>query len=149
MFYILNKALGKRRGHSFFSTIFSSPRHVPCALLLYVERFRLFHLRNKTWSSCLHNLVKTEAKVWENSRGVQWKPETQSRVFTCSRILTNFTRWGFHQAMKAQITCFTSFIKLLFFVLTKRKTTYEAHIIIFYLASFITLKKPEWAKRLH
>ena len=35
---------------------------------------------------------------------------------------------GFHQAMKALITCFISFIKLLFSVLTKRKTLYEARM---------------------
>ena len=50
----------------------------------------------------LHSLVKTEANVWENSRADQWKPEMQSRVFTCSRILTNFA------------------------VLTMRKTIYKA-----------------------
>ena len=32
---------------------------------------------------------------------------------------------GFHQAMEARTTCFISFIKLLFSVLTKRKTIYE------------------------
>ena len=35
---------------------------------------------------------------------------------------------GFHQAMKAQTTCFISFIKL-FSVLTKRKTIYKAHTV--------------------
>ena len=34
--------------------------------------------------------MKTEANVWENSKADQWKPKTQLRVFTCSRILTNF-----------------------------------------------------------
>ena len=29
------------------------------------------HLRNKTWSPCLHSLVKTEANVWENLRADQ------------------------------------------------------------------------------
>ena len=50
------------------------------------------HLRNKTCFPCLHSLVKTEANVWENLRADQWKPEMQSRVFTCSRILTNFAK---------------------------------------------------------
>ena len=45
------------------------------------------HLRNKTCSPCLHNLVKTDANFWENSRADYWKPETQLRVFTRSRIL--------------------------------------------------------------
>ena len=35
---------------------------------------------------------------------------------------------GFHQDMKARITCFISFVKLLFSVLTKRKMIYEAHM---------------------
>ena len=48
------------------------------------------YLRNKTCFLCLHGLVKAEANVWENSRADQWKPETQPRVFTCSRIPTNF-----------------------------------------------------------
>ena len=47
--------------------------------------------------------------------------------FTCSRILTN-VRLSFHQAMKALITCFISLIKLLFSVLRKRKTIYEARM---------------------
>ena len=34
----------------------------------------------------------------------------------------------FHQAMMAQITCFISLRKLLFSVLTQRKTIYEARI---------------------
>ena len=34
---------------------------------------------------------------------------------------------GFKQAMEARTTCFISVIKLLFSVLTKRKTIYEAH----------------------
>ena len=35
---------------------------------------------------------------------------------------------AFQQAMEALITCFISFIKLLFSVLTKRKTLYEARM---------------------
>ena len=35
---------------------------------------------------------------------------------------------GFHQAMRARKTCFISFIKLIFFVVTKRKTIYEARM---------------------
>ena len=36
---------------------------------------------------------------------------------------------GFQQAMEARTTCFISFIKLLFSLLTKRKTIYEAHTV--------------------
>ena len=43
--------------------------------------------------------------------------------------------WGFHQAIKARITCFIYFIKLLFSVLTKRKMIYKA--CIYTLISFI------------
>ena len=53
------------------------------------QAFTICHLRNKTFSPCLHSLVKSEANVWENSRADQWKPEMQSRVFTCSRACTN------------------------------------------------------------
>ena len=48
------------------------------------------YLRNETCFPSLHSLVKTDANIWENLRADQWKPEMQSRVFTCSRILTNF-----------------------------------------------------------
>ena len=59
---------------------------------------------------CLHSLVKTEANDWEISRADQW-----------GHLLE-----GFQQAMEIRTTCFSSFIKLLFSVLTKRKTIYEA-----------------------
>ena len=36
---------------------------------------------------------------------------------------------GFQQAMEARTTCFISFIKLLFSVLTKRKTIYEERAV--------------------
>ena len=36
---------------------------------------------------------------------------------------------GFHQVMEARRTCFISFIKLLFSVLTKRKTILEARTV--------------------
>ena len=36
---------------------------------------------------------------------------------------------GFQQAMEAQTTCFISFIKLLFSILTKRKMVYEGHTV--------------------
>ena len=36
---------------------------------------------------------------------------------------------GFHQAMEARTTCFISFIKLLFSLLTKRKTIYKARTV--------------------
>ena len=48
------------------------------------------NLLNITRFPCLHYLVKTKASVWENSRADQWKPERQSKVSTCSRIITNF-----------------------------------------------------------
>ena len=54
-------------------------------------------------------------------------------LLICSRILPN-VRLGFHQAMKARRTCFISFIKLLFSVLTKRKTMYEALMILKFLS---------------
>ena len=57
--------------------------------------------------------------VWENSR--------KQISFTCSRILTNFAA-VFHQAMKAQITCFISLIKLLF-RLTKEKDDIQSAYI--------------------
>ena len=89
-----------------------------------IGQCREFLLRNKTCFLCLHSLVKTEANVWENSRADQWKPETQSK-FSPAREFSNFAR-GFQQDMEAWKTCFISFIKLLFSVLTKRKTIYEA-----------------------
>ena len=71
------------------------------------------HLRNKTCFPCLHSLVKTEANVWENSRA-----ENSHKL--CR---------GFQQAMEALTTCFISFIKLLFSLLTKRKTIYEERAV--------------------
>ena len=91
--------------------------------------FKKLYLRNKTCFPCLHNLVKTEVNVWENSRADQWKPETQSRVFTSSRIRTNFAEFFNRLWIEARTTCFISFIKLLFSVLTKRKTMYEARTV--------------------
>ena len=38
---------------------------------------------------------------------------------------------SFQQAMEAQTTCFISFIKLLFSLLTKRKTIYKARMYFF------------------
>ena len=83
------------------------------------------YLRNKICFPCLHSLVKTEANVWENSRA--------------DNILDNSVKLfrGFYQAMKARITCFISFIELLFFVLTKRKTIYEA--CMYTIISFMKL----------
>ena len=51
----------------------------------------------------------------------EWKPKTQSRVFTCLRILTNFAAWGFHPAMKAWRMCFVFFYKINISWLNKRK----------------------------
>ena len=91
--------------------------HLQCIFSFNWNEHIWFHLRIKTCSPCLYSLVKTEASVSENSRADQWKPKTQSRIFTCSRILIK----GFHNSMKARGTGFISFIKLLFSVLTKRK----------------------------
>ena len=65
----------------------------------------VFHLRNKKFFQCFHSLVKTEVNVWENSRADQRKLEMQSRVFTCSRILTNFVEHFFvlHSTIKAPL----------------------------------------------
>ena len=46
-------------------------------------------IKKQTCYPCLHSLAKTEANDLENLRADQWKPEMQSRIFTCSRILTN------------------------------------------------------------
>ena len=88
----------------------------------------LLHLRNKTCFPPLHVLVKIAANVWENSRADQWKPETQSRVFTCSRILKNFAE-VFNRLWRHGQHVFISFIELLFSVLTKRKTIYDARTV--------------------
>ena len=50
---------------------------------------------------------------------------------------------GFHQAMKAWITCFISFIKLLFAVLTKRKTIYEARMYLYFFHETVTFPNLE------
>ena len=68
---------------SFRNLDFLVSMDIICWYIIYI------HLRKKTSSPCLHSLVKTEVNVWENSTADQWKPETQSRVFTSSRILTN------------------------------------------------------------
>ena len=46
-------------------------------------------------------------------------------------VLENYHKLcrGFQQAMEAQTACFISFIKLLFSLLTKRKTAYEARSV--------------------
>ena len=104
----------EKRGWTWNPTCLEWCSSFPCLMLpkLLVANGALkylldFYLRNKTCFPCLHSLVKTEANVWENSRADQWKPETLSRVFTCSRILPNF-RLDFHQAMKARKSCFIS-----------------------------------------
>ena len=63
--------------------------------------------------------MKTEANVWENSRADQ---------ITCSRILTNIAE-VFNRLWRHGKKCFISFIKLLFSLLTKRKTIYEARTV--------------------
>ena len=84
---------------------------------------KLSHLRNKTCFPCLHNLVKTEANEEEfESRSVKTRDAVEG-----FHLLENSDKLcrGFHQAMKARKTCFIPFIKLLFLLLTKRKTVYE------------------------
>ena len=66
----------------------------------------LFYFKNKTCSSCLHNPVETEANVCQNS----------------PKRLPPFSP-GYEGTKKV----FISFIKLLFSVLTKRKTIYKAY----------------------
>ena len=73
-------------------------------------------LRNKTCFPCLHSLLKTEANIWENSR--------VDLVENSHKLCQ-----GFHQAMEAQKTCFIYFIKLLFSLLTKRKTMYKVRTV--------------------
>ena len=65
----------------------------------------LLHLRNKTCFPCLHSLVKTEANVWENSRA------DASRVFTCSRILTNSHKLCFKFVQPKSIDNYSTFEK--------------------------------------
>ena len=77
------------------------------------------HLRNKTCFPCLHSLVKTEANVWENSRADQCMLENSHNL--CQ---------GFQQAMEAWTTCFISFVKLLFSLLTTwRQSNHIAHAV--------------------
>ena len=65
------------------STRNATTNHATVRAVLFV------YFRNKTFSPCFQSLVKTEANVWENSRADRWKPETQSSVFSCSRIHSN------------------------------------------------------------
>ena len=62
----------------------------------------VFHLKNKTFSPCLHSL-KTEANDWENSKA------------------DHKLCWDFQKAMKARRTGFISVIELSFSVLKKEK----------------------------
>ena len=77
---------------------------------------------------CYHSLVKTEAKVWENLRADQWKPKMQSRIFTRSRILTNFAEvftrlWGTENM-------FYFFYKIVFFRPNKEKDDIQSALCI-------------------
>ena len=72
----------------------------------------LHGLRNKTFSWCLHNLVKTTANVLENSRADQWKAETRE-VSQTLRV--------FNKAIKARRTCLFLLNKMIIFVLNKKK----------------------------
>ena len=88
-----------------------------------------YHLRNKTCFPCLHSLSgenQGEHLGELESRTVKTRDAVE--VFTCSRILTNFAE-VFQQAMEAWTTYFVSCIKLLFSLLTKRKTIYKVHTV--------------------
>ena len=78
---------------------------------------------------CVHSRVKTDANIWENSRAHQ---------FRSIHLLENSLKLcrGFHQAMEARKTCFISFVRLIFSVLTKGKTIYEARM---YALTFMKL----------
>ena len=119
-------------GEKIFKQCFQN-KMINLFLLCYMLRdVYNFNLRNKTCFPCLHSLVKTKVNVWENSRVDQWKPKKQSKVFTCSRVLTNFavifTRLWRHGKYDLVFL-----IKILFSVLKKRKAIYEArrHSFIF------------------
>ena len=79
----------------------------------------VIHLRNKTCFPCLHRLVKNEANVWENSRADQWKPETQSRVFTNSRFSQTLPR--FSPGYEGTENIIYLFYKIIIFRLNKEK----------------------------
>ena len=100
-------------------------------------------LRNKTCSPCRHSLMKTEANVWDNSRADQWKSETRSRVFTCSRILKNFASSGY----EGKENMFYFFYKIVIFRLKKEKDDKRSAYVYFDLFhetinSHILEKKP-------
>ena len=78
-----------------------------------------------SWKRPDSNTATADNKTLINSRVDQWKPEMQTRIFTCSRILTNFTEI-FNSLWRHRQHVLFSLIKLLFSVLTKRKTIYEA-----------------------
>ena len=64
--------------------------------------------------------MKTKVNVWENLSADQWKPETQSRVFTCLRILTNFADAFFFTGYGGK-DMFYFFYKIFIFSLNKEK----------------------------
>ena len=84
----------------------------------YESTENMFYLRNKTCFPWLQSLVKSEGNVWKNSWADKWKPETQSRVFTCSRILTNFAV-VFNRHGGTDMFC--SFYKIIIFIVNKEK----------------------------
>ena len=78
---------------------------------------------NKTRSPCLHSMVKTGANVWEISRANQLQPETQSRVFTCSKIFTNFAEVNVFNRLwrHGEHVLFLCFYKIVILQLNKEK----------------------------
>ena len=86
-------------------------------------------LRYITCSPCLHSVVKTEANVWENPKKPDRIIENPRRMVEGFHLLENS-----HKLCrgKARRTCFIYFIKLLFSVLTKKKTIYEIRIHVYF-----------------
>ena len=73
--------------------------------------------------------MKTEVNVWENSRADQWKPKTQSWIFTCSRILTNFAESFTRLWRHGENVNF--FYKIIIFCLNKEKDDIRSAYVYF------------------
>ena len=71
-----------------------------------------------------YSLGENQGERLGKSEGRSVKTRDAVEGFHLLKNSPKFCR-GFHQAMKARRTCFISFIKVLFSVLTKRKTIYE------------------------
>ena len=87
----------------------------------------IFHLRNKTCFPCLHSGENRGERLGEfESRSVTIRDTVEG-----FHLLENSHKHcqGFQQAMEARRTCFISFIKLIFSLLTKRKTIYEGRTV--------------------